>query len=354
MPWIESHAGLVDHPKTVKAAHLLGIEPVQLVGHLHVLWHWALTYAEFGDLSRFDAADIALAAKWPGAPDEFAQALIECGPGDSAGFLERDGVYGPPDDPRVGDLVLHDWWDCAGKLVDRRWRDAQRKRDARARSNGHPDPDPSTSNGRHDPEPSPSAGRPQDVPETPARTADEHPDTDPRARTNTTNTTNTTNPPTGHDDDADASPSPFSTSEQSEELAAEADGQAATAPEQPDPIDQQFASFWDRYPRHHTSGKPGGGGSRKRALQRWRNLTQRQRDQALAAVDNYRVWCERDDGEFAAHVTRWLNEERWEQWQQPAPPPSSSNGATPRAGPRSAGHEPNLSDEPVTAKRVQP
>jgi hypothetical protein len=157
-----------------------------------------------------------------------------------------------------------------------------------------------------------------------------------------------------HDDDADASPSPFSTSEQSSELAAEADGQAATAPEQPDPVDLQFVDFWDRYPRHHTSGKPGGGGSRKKALQRWRNLTQRQRDQALAAVDNYRGWCERDDGEFAAHATTWLNEERWEQWQQPAPPPSSSNGATPRAGPRPAGHEPNPSDEPVTARRVQP
>jgi hypothetical protein len=160
-----------------------------------------------------------------------------------------------------------------------------------------------------------------------------------------------------HDDDAAAPPSPFSTSEQSDELAAEADGQGATAPEQPeqpDPVDLQFVDFWDRYPRHHTSGKPGGGGSRKKALQRWRNLTQRQRDQALAAVDNYRGWCERDDGEFAAHATTWLSEERWEQWQQPAPPPSSSNGATPRAGPRPAGHEPNPSDEPVTAKRVQP
>ena len=94
----------------------------------------------------------------------------------------------------------------------------------------------------------------------------------------------------------------------------------------PDPADAAFDDFWQRYPRGR-AGKPGGDGSRKKALQRWRRMTQQQRDQALAAVDNYRAHVESPDGAFAAHATTWLNDERWEQWQQPA-----ANGA--RASPR--------------------
>jgi hypothetical protein len=329
MPWIESHAGLVDHPKTVKAAHLLGIEPVQLVGHLHVLWHWALTYAEFGDLSRFDAADIALAAKWPGAADEFAQALIDCGPGDSAGFLERNGVYGPPDDPRVGELVLHDWWDCAGKLVDRRWRDAQRKRDARARSNGHPDPDPSTSNGRHDPEPSPSAGRPQDVPETPARTADEHPDTDPRARTNTTNTTNTTTrEPSGSRSSPD--------DDFSDEVCALTRhlGQRvkANGHKTPDPATKAAYNWFDAIDK--LLRLDGADASEVHEVIEW------------ATADEF--W--RANIRSAAKFRDQYSQLRLQRQRQP-----QANGShRGRDPPRPAGHEPNLSDEPVTAKRVQP
>jgi hypothetical protein len=119
-----------------------------------------------------------------------------------------------------------------------------------------------------------------------------------------------------------------------------------------EPVDEQFASFWNRYPRHPVNRKPGGGGSRAKALQRWRRLTQTQRDQALAAVDHYRAWCERDDGETAAHATTWLNDQRWEQWQEPAPPPSTTNGK--RTPPRLPGDETNTSTEPVTARRVEP
>lgn len=117
-----------------------------------------------------------------------------------------------------------------------------------------------------------------------------------------------------HDDDADASPST-----------------------DPDPVAEQFDDFWRHYPRHSRNGKPGGGGSRAKALQRWRSMTAQQRDQAMAAVDNYRAWCERDDGELAAHATTWLNEQRWEQWQEPAPPPSQTRNGGGREPPGSKG-----------------
>lgn len=154
MAWIESHQTLRSHPKTRKAARALGIPAVHLMGHLHCLWHWALDLAEDGDLSKFDAEDIAIAADWDGDADKFVQALLDCGFGDGPGFLERDGSCGDPEDVRTGSLVLHDWWTYAGKLVARRQRDRRRKADARA--DGPPE-DTATDTAR------PSEGSPQDV-----------------------------------------------------------------------------------------------------------------------------------------------------------------------------------------------
>lgn len=141
MAWIESHQSVREHPKTRKAARILGVRPVHLLGHLHALWHWALDMAEDGDLSKFDAEDLAIAADWDGDPDEFVEALVTCGPGGSAGFLERDGACGNPEDDTRGDLVLHDWWEYAGKLIERRRRDRQRKADARADQSAGVPPD---------------------------------------------------------------------------------------------------------------------------------------------------------------------------------------------------------------------
>lgn len=118
--WIESHQTIWEHPKTRKAARALDITVVQLVGHLHSLWHWAIDHAEDGNLSKYDRDDIALAARWDGDADAFVQALIDCGPGDTAGYLEPGGPYGPPDQQATGELVLHDWWGYAGRLIVQR------------------------------------------------------------------------------------------------------------------------------------------------------------------------------------------------------------------------------------------
>lgn len=127
MAWLESHTDLRDHPKTKRAAKLLGIRAVHLVGHLHFLWWWCLSYAQDGDLSQYDDPDVAEAAAWEGDPQQFVNALLECGPGDSSGFLER----GPN-----GRLLIHDWWDYAGKLVARRQANAERMRAARRKGDG--------------------------------------------------------------------------------------------------------------------------------------------------------------------------------------------------------------------------
>lgn len=143
MAWIESHLDLVGHPKTKKAARALDIGIPQLIGHLHCLWYWAASYAQDGDLSGYDEYDISDAALWEGDPAVFVQALLSAGREGQAGFLECND----------GDLSIHDWWEYAGRLIERRKQDADRKRTERALS---------MDNGRT------SAGRPQDG----GRTAD--------------------------------------------------------------------------------------------------------------------------------------------------------------------------------------
>lgn len=122
MAWIESHDNLKDHPKTRRAARLLGVSVPTIIGHLHLLWHWCLSYAEDGDLSGYDAADIAEAVMWDGDPNQFIDALLNCGPAGKTGFLERDDQ---------GRLLVHDWYDYAGRLLEKR----EEAREAGARGN---------------------------------------------------------------------------------------------------------------------------------------------------------------------------------------------------------------------------
>lgn len=125
MAWIESHQDLARHPKTTRLARLLGISLPQAIGHLHLLWWWALDFAPDGDLSGWDAADIAAAAHYDGDPEAFVDSLLGCGRDGQAGFLER-----LPD----GRLVIHDWYEYAGKYAERRQQDAERKRRSRRRT----------------------------------------------------------------------------------------------------------------------------------------------------------------------------------------------------------------------------
>lgn len=121
MAWIEAHQSLENHPKTKKAAKLLGVSKFEMIGRLFTLWWWAADYAQDGDLTKFSPDDIELAVEWEGERGAFVQSLLDCGFGGGAGFLERDGDR----------LSIHDWWVYAGKLIEKRQEDAERKRAAR-------------------------------------------------------------------------------------------------------------------------------------------------------------------------------------------------------------------------------
>ena len=115
--WIESHQELARHPKVGRLARTLGVSKVTAVGHLHFLWWWAVDFAQDGDLSVFTDPEIADGAGWEGDGTEFVSALIDAGWVDS----ERR---------------IHDWMEYAGRLIERRKTDAERKRAERAGTSG--------------------------------------------------------------------------------------------------------------------------------------------------------------------------------------------------------------------------
>lgn len=121
MAWIESHQSLAKHRKLMRLAALLGVSRVQLVGHLHYLWWWGIDNADIdGHMGDVTPLEIADAAEWEGDAEEFVGALVQ------VGFLDED---------EHGHYVLHDWYDYAGKLNERRAKDRERKRAARGSGN---------------------------------------------------------------------------------------------------------------------------------------------------------------------------------------------------------------------------
>jgi hypothetical protein len=131
MLYTPSHAELAQHPKTRKLARLLGVPIPTAIGHLHLLWHFALKYAPDGELSRFDWDDIENGVMWEGTPDEFCAQCI------AAGWLDLDDV--------TEVLSIHDWDEYGGKYITRKEANAQRMRETRAKQQ----PDTTTPRATH-------------------------------------------------------------------------------------------------------------------------------------------------------------------------------------------------------------
>jgi hypothetical protein len=119
--WIESHQSLARHPKTLRLARLLNTSAPAAIGHLHMLWWWCLEYADDGDVTGFEAGELAFAAMWEGDAATFIDALI------GAGFIDVGGD---------GRRHVHDWEEYAGKVARRRKTNAERMRAARAQHVG--------------------------------------------------------------------------------------------------------------------------------------------------------------------------------------------------------------------------
>lgn len=121
--WFEAHDTMARHPKTLKLARLLGVDRRYAVGLLHDLFSWGLYSAgRHGELIGLTAADIAQAMDFPQKKAvSLADALVESGYLDRMDDKESPWVY-----------AIHDWYDYAGKLFEKREKDRGRMRDARA------------------------------------------------------------------------------------------------------------------------------------------------------------------------------------------------------------------------------
>lgn len=112
LAWIELHQSVWSHRKTLLLADALEIDPIYAAAHMIHLWTWALDNAQDGDLSGLPPRVIAAGAGWPGDPERFVAAVV------AAGFLDQ-----------VGDsLLLHDWHDYAGRLMEQRRLNAERNK----------------------------------------------------------------------------------------------------------------------------------------------------------------------------------------------------------------------------------
>lgn len=114
--WIETHQSLPNHPKLKRFARQLGISKQESLGFVIMLWLWALDYAPEGQLiPPYAEDDIADATEYSGDATVLVDALV------SAGFLER----------QENTLIIHDWYSYAGRLLEKRKKDAERKRNGR-------------------------------------------------------------------------------------------------------------------------------------------------------------------------------------------------------------------------------
>jgi hypothetical protein len=110
--WIELHQAVWTHRKTFELAALLGIDETYAAAHVIRLWSWALDNAPDGDLGRLSDRAIAFGAGWRHEVSLFVASLVK------AGWLDDD-------------RAIHDWAKYAGRLIERREKDAERKRESR-------------------------------------------------------------------------------------------------------------------------------------------------------------------------------------------------------------------------------
>ena len=113
--WIELHQSLPQHRKLLALRDALGVRTPAAIGHMCLLWLWALDNAPDGDLSALPAKQLAEICQFNvRRADALAAALR------TSGFVDFDGQ-------------LHDWSDYTGRLIDQRAASRERQRRRRAR-----------------------------------------------------------------------------------------------------------------------------------------------------------------------------------------------------------------------------
>ena len=226
----------------MRLCSLLRISRPTAIGHLHLLWWWALdNVGPDGNLGDISDEEVAMAAQWDGDPHEFADALT------------RSGFVDVVED---GSRWLHDWWDYAGKILDRRARDRERMRQARG--------SPSS----RDPSPEPSRYPSQERPATVAGPSEDGSETVRRTQPNPTQPTypplpspprGGRNPLAGSEGGVSPPPDAGLVASEGERSGTRSTGARASprrprSPRADEPYSPDFEAFWAVYPRRVDKG----------------------------------------------------------------------------------------------------
>lgn len=142
MAWLKICQSIREHRKILDAADELEIEPPYMIGLLTSFWLWALDNAPDGNVSDISARNIARAAQWKGDAEKLLQALI------SAGLLD---CY--DSETEQSTILIHDWEEYAGSLIQEREKEKERSRRRRAAAKataGQPPDNQQTTVGRVD------------------------------------------------------------------------------------------------------------------------------------------------------------------------------------------------------------
>ena len=256
MAWIELHQGLREHRKLFACADELKVSRIQMIGILTSVWLWALDNAQSGSLEGISNRTIARVCDWPEKKaDALIDALIR------TRWLDKHGES----------VYIHDWSDYAGKLMESREKDRNRKRKAaenRKNSDGIP-----------------AEGMRNSAATVPNTTVP-----------NTTEYTGGTNTVEGIGADGEAAP-PF-------------DGRL-------------FTDFWKLYP----AGK---GGDREEAWKVWCELkpSTEGANRILLGLQDWidsDQWAE-DGGRYIPSATKFLKQERWKAPPEVAVPIVGEDG----------------------------
>jgi hypothetical protein len=264
--WLEIHQSIKDHRKLLAAADALDMAPAHVAGHIIFFWLWALDNAPSGEISDISARNIARAAQWEGSPESFLSALVE------SGLVDKTGER----------LFIHDWSDYAGKLIDQRVADRERKRQSRASAKAKN---------------SDSVTCPENVQRT---SVGQNKDVQGKSVATVQNTTvqNTTAKNTRESSGG----APYC----DEDISFDSDCNQM-------PENDRFERFWSAYPRK--TGK-------KEAIEAWKRINpdEDMTETIIAGLERWKQskqWTD-DNGQYIPYPASFLSKERWNDECQPA------------------------------------
>ena len=274
MAWIELHQSLREHKKVYACSEVLGVSRLEMIGMLVSLWLWALDNAQDGALGGVSDRTIARVCDFP---EKKAGKLVDALR--TTGWLDED--------KERNCLVIHDWYDYAGKLMERRKSDRERKERSRK-----------------------PAGKPQEIPPDSGTCPPEVQRTGCGQNAVVHGKSSATVPyPT--------EPIPTNSiserNNQTDPMCASAEGKA-------------FTRFWDTYPNK---------ADREDAwnVWKWLNPDAEMVGAILAGVEGWKKsgqWQD-DGGRFIPCAAKWLSKRRWECPPAPStrkqPVPQGASGA---------------------------